>query len=122
MTVISNDGIRLMLYCSSFSLPLGLMIHLQVWIYFTMTVVILVLWDCPCLSPPEKKEMKPQLSLLLFLSSWKVEGSYQTPDKVTYANVTFMMELCRKKTQTKRIIFAFATIKNSRLSSPEKCP
>lgn len=34
MTVISNDEIRLMLYCSSFSLPPGLMIHLQIWIYF----------------------------------------------------------------------------------------
>lgn len=53
MTVISNDEI--MLYCSSFSLPLGLMIRLQVWIYFTMTAVISVLWDCPCLSQKEEK-------------------------------------------------------------------
>lgn len=34
MAVISNDEIWLMLYSSSFSLPIVLMIHLQVWVYF----------------------------------------------------------------------------------------
>ncbi len=69
MTAISNNEIRLMLYRSSFSLPLGLMTHLQVRIYFTMTAVILVLWDCPYLSPAEGKDMKPQRFLMLLLPS-----------------------------------------------------
>lgn len=46
MTTISNDEIRLILCCSSFSLPLGLIIDLQVRIYFTMAAVISLLWDC----------------------------------------------------------------------------
>lgn len=55
MTVISNDEIRLMLYRGSFSLPPGSMIHLQVWIYFTMAAVILVLRASLRLSPTEEK-------------------------------------------------------------------
>lgn len=88
MTVISNNEIRLMLYCSSFSQPLGLMIHLQVGIYFTMTAVILLLWGRPCLSPAEEKAPQ-QFSCLLLL---KLRQSNQ----MASAKIRFMIELCKK--------------------------
>lgn len=84
MTAISNNEIRLMLYCGSFSLPLGLMIHLQVWIYFTMTAVILVLWHCPYLSPTEGKDMKPQRFLILSLQSCVEAGRTESSPHRNY--------------------------------------